>query len=169
MAHIRNECRRIKRECGTIGLIGVDYLTLMKAEKAERNDLAYGQITKELKNLAREMDCVVLLLTQLNRGLENRTDKRPLPSDSRDTGQIEQECDYWFGLHKESVYNEQADQSLTEILVRLNRHGGTGKVYVDQKFGSMFECNQIDAERRSQIGKKEPRQQSYKKHDKDDF
>lgn len=169
MAHIRNECRRIKRERGTIGLIGVDYLTLMKAEKAERNDLAYGQITKELKNLAREMDCVVLLLTQLNRGLENRTDKRPLPSDSRDTGQIEQECDYWFGLHKESVYNEQADQSLTEILVRLNRHGGTGKVYVDQKFGSMFECDQIDAERRSQIGKKEPRQHSYKKHDKDDF
>lgn len=169
MAHIRNECRRIKRERGAIGLIGVDYLTLMKAEKAERNDLAYGQITKELKNLAREMDCVVLLLTQLNRGLENRTDKRPLPSDSRDTGQIEQECDYWFGLHKESVYNEQADQSLTEILVRLNRHGGTGKVYVDQKFGSMFECDQMDAERRSKIGKKEPKQQSYKKHDKDDF
>ncbi|OOF50727.1 helicase DnaB [Rodentibacter trehalosifermentans] len=162
MAHIRNECRRIKRECGSIGLIGVDYLTLMKTEKAERNDLAYGQITKELKQLAREMDCIVLLLTQLNRGLESRADKRPLPSDSRDTGQIEQECDYWFGLYKESVYNESADPNLTEILVRLNRHGGTGKVYVDQKFGAMFECDQLDAERRAQIGRKETKQESRK-------
>ena len=160
MAHIRNECRRIKRERGEIGLIGVDYLTLMKAEKAERNDLAYGMITKELKNLAREMDCVVLLLTQLNRGLENRADKRPMPSDSRDTGQIEQECDYWFGLYKESVYNEKADPYLTEVLVRLNRHGGSGKVYVDQKFGAMFECDQLDAERRAQIGKKETKQET---------
>lgn len=168
MAHIRNECRRIKRECGSVGLIGVDYLTLMKAEKAERNDLAYGQITKELKNLAREMDCVVLLLTQLNRGLESRSDKRPMPSDSRDTGQIEQECDYWFGLYKESVYNESADPYLTEILVRLNRHGGTGKVYVDQKFGAMFECDQLDAERRSQIGRKETKESKrYAKTNKD--
>ena len=169
MAHIRNECRRIKRERGEIGLIGVDYLTLMKAEKAERNDLAYGQIIKELKNLAREMDCVVLLLTQLNRGLESRADKRPQPSDSRDTGQIEQECDYWFGLYKEAVYNGKADPNLTEILVRLNRHGDSGKVYVDQKFGAMFECNQIEAERRAEIGKPQPKQPRYKKEGKDDF
>lgn len=160
MAHIRSECRRIKRERGDIGFIGIDYLTLMKAEKAERNDLAYGQVTKDLKNLAREMDCVVLLLTQLNRGLESRSDKRPMPSDSRDTGQIEQECDYWLGLYKESVYNENADPSLTEIIVRLNRHGGTGKAYCDQKFGAMFECDQLDAERRAQIGKKETKQET---------
>ncbi|AOF54455.1 helicase DnaB [Rodentibacter caecimuris] len=169
MAHIRNECRRIKRERGEIGLIGVDYLTLMKAEKAERNDLAYGQITKELKNLAREMDCVVLLLTQLNRNLESRADKRPLPSDSRDTGQIEQECDYWFGLYKESVYNENADPYLTEVMVRLNRHGGTGKVYVDQKFGAMFECDQLEAERRAEMGKPDKKQPRYKKTEKDEF
>ncbi|HED4436916.1 TPA: helicase DnaB, partial [Pasteurella multocida] len=117
MAHIRNECRRIKRERGDIGLIAVDYLTLMKAEDAERNDLAYGKITKELKNLAREMNCVVLVLTQLNRKLEDRGDKRPLPSDSRDTGQIEQECDYWIGLYKESAYSESADKSLTEVIL----------------------------------------------------
>lgn len=168
MAHIRSECRRIKRERGEIGLIGVDYLTLMKAEKAERNDLAYGQITKELKNLAREMDCVVLLLTQLNRGLESRTDKRPMPSDSRDTGQIEQECDYWIGLHREHAYNEKADPALTEVLVRLNRHGATGKAYCDQKFGAIFECDQDDAEnRRSKIGKVEKTTQRTKQ--KDDF
>lgn len=157
MAHIRNECRRIKRERGEIGLIAVDYLTLMKAEAAERNDLAYGNITKELKNLAREMDCVVLLLTQLNRNLEQRADKRPLPSDSRDTGQIEQECDYWFGLYKESVYNENADKTLTEIHLRLNRYGETGKVYCDQRWGAMFPCDQVEADKRAQIGKPEPK------------
>ncbi|WP_273397052.1 replicative DNA helicase [Actinobacillus porcinus] len=157
MAHIRNECRRIKRARGEIGLIAVDYLTLMKADGAERNDLAYGNVTKELKNLAREMDCVVLLLTQLNRNLENRGDKRPQPSDSRDTGQIEQECDYWFGLYREAVYNEKADKTLTEIHLRLNRHGGTGKVYVDQRDGAIFNCDQLDAERRAEIGKPEPK------------
>lgn len=157
IAHIRNECRRIKRERGEIGLIAVDYLTLMKAEAAERNDLAYGNITKDLKNLAREMDCVVLLLTQLNRNLESRADKRPLPSDSRDTGQIEQECDYWFGLYKESVYNPNADKQLTEIHLRLNRHGETGKVYCDQRFGAMFPCDQVEAEKRAEIGKPEPK------------
>lgn len=165
MAHIRNECRRIKRERGEIGLIAVDYLTLMKAEAAERNDLAYGNITKDLKNLAREMDCVVLLLTQLNRNLESRGDKRPLPSDSRDTGQIEQECDYWFGLYKESVYNPNADKTLTEIHLRLNRHGETGMVYCDQRWGSMFPCDQEDAKRRAAIGKPEPRQKRYSKED----
>lgn len=158
IAHIRNECRRIKRERGEIGLIAVDYLTLMKAEKAERNDLAYGNLTKDLKNLAREMDCVVLLLTQLNRKLEDRADKRPYPSDSRDTGQIEQECDYWFGIYKESVYNEKADKSLTEIHLRLNRYGDSGgMVYCDQRWGNMFPCDQKDGERRSQIGKPEPK------------
>lgn len=158
IAHIRNECRRIKRERGEIGLIAVDYLTLMKADKAERNDLAYGNLTKELKNLAREMDCVVLLLTQLNRKLEDRADKRPYPSDSRDTGQIEQECDYWFGIYKESVYNEKADKTLTEIHLRLNRYGQSGgMIYCDQRWGNMFACDQEDGARRSQIGKSEPK------------
>ena len=109
-----------------MGIICVDYLTLMEAAKAERNDLAYGAITKALKNLAKELNCVVLLLTQLNRGLESRADKKPVPSDSKDTGQIEQDCDLWIGLYKDSVYSENHTSGLTEVLVRLNRHGGTG-------------------------------------------
>ena len=165
MAHIRNECRRIKRERGEIGLIAVDYLTLMKADNAERNDLAYGNLTKELKTLAREMDCVVLLLTQLNRQLESRADKRPFPSDSRDTGQIEQECDYWLGLYREHVYNENADPNLTEIHLRLNRHGATGKVFVDQRDGAIFNCDQNEAQRRSEIGCPEPKKQKRKQGD----
>ena len=136
LSHIQRESRRIRKEKGSIGLICVDYLTLMEAEKADRNDLAYGMITKALKNLAKELNCVVLMLTQLNRGLENRQDKRPMPSDSRDTGQIEQDVDLWIGLYKESVYDETlSNEGLTELLVRLNRHGGTGTGFVEMKQG----------------------------------
>jgi len=136
ISHIQRESRAIRKEKGKVGLIAVDYLTLMEAEKADRNDLAYGIITKKLKNLAKELNCVVLMLTQLNRGLESRNDKRPIPSDSRDTGQIEQDVDLWIGLYKDSVYNEEVvEQGLTEVLVRLNRHGGTGKAFVEMKQG----------------------------------
>lgn len=162
ISHIRNECRKIKRERGEIGMIAVDYLTLMKVDKAERNDLAFGSVTKELKNLAREMDCVVLLLTQLNRSLESRADKRPLPSDSRDTGQIEQECDYWIGLHREGVYNEEADQEIMEALLRSNRHGGTGKVYLEMKHGCIFDLDQEEGKKRSNKGKQEVNQKRRK-------
>ena len=136
LSHIQRESRNLRKEKGKIGAIMVDYLTLMEAEKADRNDLAYGMITKGLKNLAKELDCAVFMLTQLNRGLENRPDKRPVPSDSRDTGQIEQDVDLWIGLYKESVYDETlSDQGLTEVLVRLNRHGGTGTAFVEMKQG----------------------------------
>lgn len=144
LAHIQRECRKLAREKGEIGLIAVDYLTLMRAEKAERNDLAYGEITKRLKELAKELNCVVLLLTQLNRGLENRTDKRPKPSDSRDTGQIEQDCDFWIGLHRPSVYSEQADKDLIEIILGLRRNGSTGTIYADFINGVLSECNQAE-------------------------
>lgn len=153
MAHIRSECRRILREEGEIGLVAVDYLTLMSAEQAERNDLAYGKIVKEMKNLARELNCVVLLLTQLNRGLESRSNKRPQPSDSRDTGQIEQECDYWIGLHREGVYDQNADPHLTEIIVNSNRHGTGGTVYVDFRNGAIRQLNQAEAYQRSEQSK----------------
>ena len=121
LSHIKKESRSLHKKLVSkgekLGLIAVDYLTLMTAEKAERNDLAYGEITKGLKALAKELDCVVLLLTQLNRSLESRSDKRPMPSDSRDTGQIEQDIkgDEWGD---------------TEAIVRLNRHGETGTGYL---------------------------------------
>lgn len=73
LSHIQSECRKLKQKVGKIGFIGIDYLTLMKAGKAERNDLAFGQITKGLKQLAKELNTVVVLLTQLNRKLEDRT------------------------------------------------------------------------------------------------
>lgn len=127
---IVRECRRLHRKLGQLGLIAVDYLTLMKVEKAERNDLAYGAITKGLKELAKEMGCPVVVLTQLNRGLESRDNKRPMPSDSRDTGQIEQDCDVWVGLYRDEVYDENSPRKgLLELCVRLNRSGKTGTAY----------------------------------------
>lgn len=145
LAHIVAECRKVKRQKGEVGMVLVDYLTLMTAEKADRNDLAYGLITKGLKNLAKELGCVVVLLTQLNRELEKRVNKRPLPSDSRDTGQIEQDCDYWVGIHREGHYDENVPAGETELLLRLNRHGETGTVFCLQKNGAIYDMDQTAA------------------------
>ncbi|OKP29412.1 DnaB-like helicase C-terminal domain-containing protein [Serratia fonticola] len=161
LSHIVAESRRIKRERGAVGMVLVDYLTLMKAEKAERNDLAYGMITKGLKNLAKELGCVVVLLTQLNRDLEKRTNKRPLPSDSRDTGQIEQDCDYWLGIYREGAYDDNVNQAETEYLLRLNRHGEAGVVYADQRHGVIYEVDQAQAKQARDQREEKP----YKKRD----
>ncbi|QIK14878.1 AAA family ATPase [Leclercia sp. 29361] len=155
LAHVVAECRKVKRQKGVVGMVLVDYLTLMTAEKADRNDLAYGMITKGLKNLAKELGCVVVLLTQLNRELEKRTNKRPLPSDSRDTGQIEQDCDYWVGIHREGAFDDSVPPGETELILRLNRHGSTGTVYCNQVNGAIYDCDQTaeQARRREQEAK----------------
>lgn len=158
LSHIIAESRRIKRERGNVGMVLVDYLTLMTAEKADRNDLAYGLITKGLKNLAKELDCVVVLLTQLNRDLERRVNKRPLPSDSRDTGQIEQDCDYWLGIYREGAYDETYPQGATELLLRLNRHGSSGTVYCEQRNGAIYDCDQMQAEQERRERERKPNQ-----------
>ncbi|MBD8181654.1 AAA family ATPase [Pantoea agglomerans] len=161
LAHIVAEARKVKRDKGCVGMILVDYLTLMTAEKADRNDLAYGMITKGLKNLAKELGCVVVLLTQLNRELEKRVNKRPLPSDSRDTGQIEQDCDYWVGIHREGAFDENVPAGETELLLRLNRHGETGTVFCLQKNGAIYDMDQAAArterDSRQQPGKGQKR------------
>lgn len=157
LSHIIAESRRIKRERGKVGMVLVDYLTLMTAEKADRNDLAYGLITKGLKNLAKELECVVVLLTQLNRDLEKRVNKRPLPSDSRDTGQIEQDCDYWMGIYREGAYDENYPQGDTELLLRLNRHGAGGVVYCEQRNGAIYDCDQIQAEMKRRDREQKPK------------
>jgi replicative DNA helicase len=150
------ECRRLRRQVGQLGMIAVDYLTLMKAEKAERNDLAYGAITKGLKELAKEMNCPVVMLTQLNRGLEQRSDKRPQPSDSRDTGQIEQDCDLWIGVYRDEVYHENSPfQGLMELLVRLNRNGNTGTAYCQFSEGVISDVDPEEVTRRCHLAELE--------------
>jgi len=140
--HIKSEVRKKQRK-HKHGLIIVDYLTLMSGDDKERNDLKYGEITKQLKSLAKELDCVVLLLTQLNRSLESRPDKRPMPSDSRDTGQIEQDCDIWLGLYRERVYDKDCPYNHTEAIIRLNRQGGDGTGFLTLENG-YFEDVPID-------------------------
>lgn len=148
LAHVVSECRKVKRQRGVVGLVAIDYLTLMKAEAAERRDIAFGDITTGLKNLAKELDCVVLLLTQLNRKLEDRVDKRPTPSDSKDTGQIEQDCDVWIGLYRGIVYDPHADPQLMELLLRLNREGATGTAYALMRNGSVVGISDEEVARR---------------------
>lgn len=157
LAHVVAESRKVKRQRGAIGLIAIDYLTLMKAEAAERRDIAYGDITTGLKDLAKEMDCVVLLLTQLNRKLEERADKRPVPSDSKDTGQIEQDCDVWIGLYRDAVYNKNADPQLMELILRLNREGASGTAHTLIVDGYIKDTSTDDIARRSQVGQEKPR------------
>ncbi|MCZ4677239.1 AAA family ATPase [Citrobacter sedlakii] len=149
LAHVMAECRKVKRQRGGVGLVAIDYLTLMKAGAAERRDIAFGDITTGLKNLAKELDCVVLLLTQLNRKLEDRADKRPNPSDSKDTGQIEQDCDVWIGLYRDIVYNQNADPQLMELLLRLNREGATGTAYALMSNGSIIDVSPGEVARRN--------------------
>ncbi|EOG5773960.1 DnaB-like helicase C-terminal domain-containing protein [Cronobacter sakazakii] len=156
LAHIVSESRRIKRERGEVGMVLVDYLTLMAAEKADTEAQAYGIITKGLKVLAKELNCVVVLLTQLNRGSEARANKRPLPSDSRSTGQIEQDCDYWLGIYRENEDDETVNPAETELLLRLNRHGNTGTVYVEQRNGILYDIDQQEARFRKEERERKP-------------
>ncbi|EMC4251239.1 helicase DnaB, partial [Cronobacter sakazakii] len=156
LAHIVSESRRIKRERGEVGMVLVDYLTLMAAEKADTEAQAYGIITKGLKVLAKELNCVVVLLAQLNRGSEARANKRPLPSDSRSTGQIEQDCDYWLGIYRENEDDETVNPAETELLLRLNRHGNTGTVYVEQRNGILYDIDQQEARFRREERERKP-------------
>lgn len=129
--NIRRECLKIVKKHGSIGGIFVDYLTLLNADgKHDRNDLAVASMTRALKGMSKEFMCPVIMLLQLNRGNTGRTDKRPLASDSRESGFIEQDCDSWIGLYRDSVYDtDSAWKNITEIIVRLNRHGESGTCY----------------------------------------
>ncbi|MEI7143275.1 DnaB-like helicase C-terminal domain-containing protein [Pectobacterium brasiliense] len=162
LAHIVAESRKVKRQRGKVGLVAVDYLTLMKGEEAERRDISFGAITTGLKNLAKELDCIVLLLTQLNRKLEERADKRPQPSDSKDTGQIEQDCDVWIGLYRDAVYNEQADKTLMELIVRLNREGPSGTAYAQMIDGYIKSIPTNEARSLAEKGQEKDRRYSKK-------
>jgi len=156
IGYLQREVRNLHRK-QPVNLVCVDYLTLMEGEKAERNDLAYGKITKGLKNLAKELGCVVLLLIQLNRQLEGRPDKRPFPSDGRDTGQIEQDCDQWVGLYREGVYNENCDDpALTEAIVRLNRWGKSGTGYLSLEGGVFRDVHADRIKRLSEVEDNRP-------------
>ena len=130
---LRTRARRVHRECGGLGLIVIDYLQLMNIEGSSDNRAnELGKVTRGLKHLAKELQCPVVALSQLNRGLEQRPNKRPIMSDLRDSGALEQDADTVLFIYRDEVYNELSpDKGLAEIIIGKQRNGPTGKVIVN--------------------------------------
>ena len=126
---IRSRARRLHRE-GNLGMIVIDYLQLMSSsERAENRVTEVSMMTRSLKNLARELNVPVLLLSQLSRKPEERTDKRPVMSDLRESGAIEQDADVIMFVYRDEHYNkESADKGIAEIIIGKHRNGPTGTV-----------------------------------------
>lgn len=125
---VRNKAKQIKRRAGRLDCLMIDYLQLMSAPGDNRN-AQIESITRGLKALAKELDVPIILLSQLNRKLEERPNKRPMPSDLRDSGSIEQDCDVAIFLYRDEVYNtDSPDRGMAEVNVGLNRQGAPGMV-----------------------------------------
>ncbi|MDH3800296.1 MAG: DnaB-like helicase C-terminal domain-containing protein, partial [Desulfobacterales bacterium] len=128
---IRAKARRLKMD-KNIGLVIIDYLQLMKAHRSsERRDLEISEMSRSLKALAKELEIPVLALSQLNRMLEQRNDKRPKLSDLRESGALEQDADVVAFIYRDDVYNQDENNPLkgtAEIILAKQRNGPTGKV-----------------------------------------
>lgn len=132
-AEVRARARRLAKEHGQLGLIVIDYLQLMKVPgfKVENRTAEISEISRSLKALAKELNVPVIALSQLNRSLEQRQDKRPVMSDLRESGAIEQDADLIVFIYRDEVYNEDSpDKGTAEIIIAKQRNGPIGKVRV---------------------------------------
>lgn len=127
---IRFRSRKIFRECGGLGLIMIDYLQLMKVPHLSYNRIMeIAEISRSLKSLAKELNVPIVALSQLNRSLEQRADKRPVNSDLRESGSIEQDADLIIFIYRDEIYNENSNKKgIAEIIIGKQRNGPLGNI-----------------------------------------
>lgn len=129
---IRHEVEKVKERYGRVGLVCIDYLSKVRIEGnyGQRHDRGIEEIVTGAKSIARDFDCPVVLLAQLNRSLESRPNKRPMMSDLKDSSAIEQEADLIAFLYRDEVYNEQTEaKGIVEIILGKQREGETKTVF----------------------------------------
>ncbi|TLG86916.1 replicative DNA helicase, partial [Pseudomonas edaphica] len=131
VARIRSIARQCQRREG-LSVLLIDYIQLISAESSSNRSLEVGKISTALKNLAKELKIPVIVLAQLNRGSTNRPDKRPRPSDIRDSGQIEQDADVVILVHRD-MESEEGQNGVTELIVGKVRHARIGSCLVQQQ------------------------------------